>query len=130
MQGGSPSIKIASPWSRKVDFSVVGKISEEGRKKCLKCWKIECYRLVVSFFLRTFVVQRKRERTSNLCNGNERKSPALVSQRTTGLPFFLKSLQRYENYSDQPNDIRNDVCSSSQLGRVHYHPMQQHRQYR
>lgn len=89
MQGVSPSIKIASPWSRKVDFSVVGKISEEGRKKCLKCWKIERYRLVVSFFLRTFVVQRKRERTSNLCNGNERKkAPRSFHNEQRGYHFL------------------------------------------
>ena len=97
MQGVSPLLKIASPWSRKVDFSVVGKISEEGRKKCLKYWKIERYRLVVSFFLRTFVVQRKRGRTSNLCNGNERKKPRARFTTNNGANFFLKSLQRYGN---------------------------------
>lgn len=111
MQGVSPSIKIASPWSRKVDFSVVGNISEEGRKKSLKCWKIERYRLVVSFFLRTFVVQRKRERTSNLCNGNERKKPRARFTTNNGAAIFKISVQRYGNYSDLPNDL----CSRYEL---------------
>lgn len=96
MQGGSPPIKIASPWSRKVDFSVVGKISEEGQKKCLKYWEIECYRLVVSFFLRTFVVQRKRENALKLWNGNERKKPRARFTTNNGAKNFL-TLQRYGN---------------------------------
>lgn len=40
MQGGSPSIKIASPSPRDVDFSGSQKKSEEGEKMYLKCWKI------------------------------------------------------------------------------------------
>nr|DAQ59908.1 MAG TPA: hypothetical protein [Caudoviricetes sp.] len=40
MQGGSPSIKIASPSSSESDFSVVEKKCEEGGKMWLKSWKI------------------------------------------------------------------------------------------
>ena len=53
--------------------------------------------LVVSFFCCTFVVQRKGETPSDFGTETNAKSRARVSQRTTGLPFFLKSIQRYEN---------------------------------
>jgi hypothetical protein len=89
MQGVSPSIKIASPWSRKVDFLVVGKILEEGRKKCLKYWKIERYRLVVSFFCPIFVVQNERETPLTFCNVNERKKPRARFTTDDGATIFF-----------------------------------------
>ena len=86
--------------------------------------------LVVSIFCPIFVVQNERETPPTFCNGNERKKPRARFTTDDGATIFLISVQRYENYSDQPNDVRNDVRSSSQLGRVHYYPMQQHRLYR
>nr|DAE19604.1 MAG TPA: hypothetical protein [Siphoviridae sp. ct33S22] len=86
--------------------------------------------LAVSFFCSIFVVQKERENALTFCNGNERKKPRARFTTNNGATIFKISVQRYENYSDQPKDVHNDVRSSRQLGRVHYYPMQQHRLHR
>jgi len=43
--------------------------------------------LVDSFFCSIFVVQKERENALTFCTGTNVKSPALVSQRTTGQTF-------------------------------------------
>ena len=74
-----------------------------GRKNVSKILRNSVLDLAVSIFCPIFVVQNERETPQSFCNGNERKkSPALVSQRTTGLPFLkyqykgMETIQTYQ----------------------------------
>lgn len=87
MQGASPSIKIASPSSSESDFSVVKKKCEEGGKNVPKMLENSVLDLVVSIFCPIFVVQNERETPLSFSTGTNAKSPARVSQRTTGQTF-------------------------------------------
>ena len=61
MQGASPSIKIASPYPRDVDFSGSQKKCEEGGENAPKMLGNSVLDLVVSIFCPIFVVQNDRE---------------------------------------------------------------------
>lgn len=97
MQGGSPSIKIASPSPRDVDFSGSQKKMRGGRKNTPKMLENSVLNLAVSIFCPIFVVQNERETPLSFCNGNERKKPRARFTTNNGANFFLKSLQRYGN---------------------------------
>lgn len=61
MQGGSPSIKIASPSPRDVDFSGSQKKNARRRKNMAKMLENSVLDLVDSFFYSIFVVQKERK---------------------------------------------------------------------